>query len=178
MSFVKKITFSKPSYCKVCRKKVTEGIVMNGYEEYMNFVCNDCFKKYFRDTSKIEKSGISVGLRPADIHKNEYRMHYIVSSKIIKDILIWQIVCFSVFFLLKNILSMFYNGVSVISLPMMVIFSGMAIVSFMMSVITLKDFVSGLLRGMNHLRRILLFVKLVAFLFDVIFFINYIIKWR
>ncbi|MDE6035800.1 MAG: hypothetical protein K2G36_07830, partial [Ruminococcus sp.] len=89
MSFRKKINFKEIQNCPVCLKKVSEGITMKGYEKYLPFVCNECFRDFFSDTKKLEERNISVDFRPADIKPDEYRLPYIVTSQVKREMFIW-----------------------------------------------------------------------------------------
>ena len=176
MKFKKKIVFKDPQYCRVCRKKVHEGKTLGGYEKFLNFVCNDCFEKYFSYTSKLEESEIKTGLRPADIYSNEYRIHYITVSQIIRDMAVWLAVSFLIFLVSKYADTAFYSGFIACPLPQATIFSIMAGISFFVFLKTAKDFVSGMLKGMNYLRRFLLFAKSAEFLAVGMFAVNYILR--
>ncbi|GEM_PF-5240230 len=177
MNFKKKIVMKQPEYCKVCRRKVSEGKLMNGYEQYLAFVCNDCFRNYFKYTAKIEESDIAVGLRPSDIHDDEYRLHSVIVSQVIRDMAMWLIVSLVIFVSTDYLCSMFYKNYTAVPLPETLIFLFMALVSFLVFIETMAKFVSGLFRGMNHLRRFLLFTKSAEFLATGLFAVNY-IMWR
>ena len=176
MKFKKRTVFKEPQYCRVCRKKVYEGKTLGGYEKFLSFVCNDCFEKYFAYTSKLEESEIAVGLRPSDIYFNEYRIHYITASQIVRDMAVWLAVSFLTFLVSEYTDTVFYSGFIACPLPQAIIFSVMAGISFFVFLKTAKDFVSGMLKGMNHLRRFLLFAKSAEFLAVGIFAANYILR--
>ncbi|MBR1592036.1 MAG: hypothetical protein IJ666_03380 [Ruminococcus sp.] len=176
MTFKKKVVLKEPEFCAVCHKKVSEGKIMNGYEKYANFVCNDCFAKYFRYTAKIEESGIAVNLRPADIRDDEYRMHPVIAAQVVRDMVLWLIISFVMLFSAKYMCGMFYEKTNFLPLPQKVIFLLVAVISFAVFIGTVKKFVSGLMRGMNHFRRILLLAKSAEFLAVGVFAVNYIMR--
>ena len=162
MAFKKKVTFTEPKYCQVCRKKVSKGKSLSGYEEYLPFVCDDCCKTYFNEVSSLESGNPRVEFRPADIRKNEYRVPCMSLYLIIRDTIIWLLIG------LFSLLSTWFISHSLdggLHSPEMrtvsVLFSAF---SFVGVVNALRYLLSGLFRGMDSKRRIFLAVQAVTFL--------------
>ncbi|MDE6035474.1 MAG: hypothetical protein K2G36_06150, partial [Ruminococcus sp.] len=78
----------------------------------------------------------------------------------------------------KLLCDMFYGNVQEIPLIAFLIFGILAVVSVCVSLVTIKQFVSGIFRGMNHIRRIALFLKITEFITIGIIMIKNIINWR
>lgn len=156
-SFVSNVKLSEPTHCPICREKKSTGRSLKDYKPELNFVCEDCYKRYFGEIAHVEKKGFRVLYRPVDIVEDEYRHSHIFASSLIFDTIKWGISC-GVMWLVFVLLSCVYGQDNFISFALIPtsLFSIFSLFGALKSIIEL---VKGLFQGMNHLRRFLLFAK-------------------
>lgn len=160
-SFASKVKNAEPVHCPICREKKTVGRSLKDYKPTFDFVCEDCYRRYFGRIAYIEKKGFTVLYRPADIVKDEYRQSQIFASSLIFDMVKWCASC-SVMWLIFLGLYHIYGKEAIISFALIptALFSLFSLFGTLKSIVWL---VKGLFGGMDHKRRRLLLAKILVY---------------
>jgi len=178
VGFVRKVLFDEPVYCDVCRKKITEGKLMNKYEKYLPYLCSECFERYFKTTARLEKQSIAVDLRPCDVRKDEYRMHFKTGYSIVHEMIVWLVICTVSLVSLKTVCGTMFRGADATPLPALIILSLLSLISFVLAVDSVRYLITAVMRGADHLRRLLLVLQTAEFVTAGILIMKYMFNWR
>lgn len=160
-SFASKVKKIEAVHCSICRNKKTAGRYLADYQPTLDFVCEDCYKRYFGRIAHIEKKGFTVLYRPADIVEDEYRQSHIFAPSLVFDMVKWCASCgvmWLIFLGLNNVYGE-ENFVSFALIPT-ALFSLFSLFGVIKSVYWL---VKGLFGGMDHKRRLLLLAKILLY---------------
>ena len=158
-SFVSKVKLDDPIHCPICREKKSIGRSLRDYQPTFDFVCEDCYKRYFGRIAHIERKGFGVLYRPADIVEDEYRRGHIFIASLVFDMLKWSISC-GVMWLVFVGLYYIYGKESYLPFALIptTLFSLFSLIGALKSI---GELVKGLFEGMDHKRRFLLFAKIL-----------------
>lgn len=175
-SFPIKRSPKEAQLCRVCRDKKKSGKSLPGYDNNLDFVCDSCYKKFFKDVTVIERKGPSIELRPAQIVSDEYRIHNVFTSQIIRDIIIWVAIGVAIWGILTLIGILFPGSgdMSDVGAIPVALYMLLSIIGALGTFVTL---IRGLLRAMDVQRRIILAIKGIVYIGCALVYLDVIIKF-
>ena len=164
MKFSSAVRYRTAENCAICNRSATIGRVVPLYKEYLPFICDECYCTYFHSIKSVESNAL-VKYRPANVHRDRYRMKHIFTAEQLIEFLIWPYIGLGLWLLCQLIYMTFPSGI-IGSHP-----AFMRVVMAVYCTVTLKGiidalilFVRGALCGMSRDRLLLAGCKIVFYL--------------
>jgi hypothetical protein len=144
--------------CSVCRRNANAGRNIYGYGDDLSFVCDNCYKAYVKDTDHAECDSLFIRFRPAEHRRDEYCLPKYSVVDILMDMTAWILTGLALLISVILIQKLSPPDITAV-LPTVIIIGAYGLITALSLIRTVCTAISGLMRGMELNRLLMIGLK-------------------